>query len=465
MNQLDVYADADLVGHLVRAPEGLVFTYASDWLAQPHAAPITPDMPLALEPYRGPRVDAFFENLLPEGGVRAFIAQAAHISPDNVFGLLERFGGDTAGALSLVPKGQGLSGAPNYLPVTAADIRDWFATSRGLPLSIGGAGGQARMSLSGAQDKMAVFISPSGGLAIPLGTAPSSHIVKPSITHRPDVPLTAVNETLVMQLAAAAGMEVPAVRYAADLDAIVVERYDRVLDSTGRIHRVHQNDLCQLLSIASGMKYESEGGPSLKTCFHTVVSSSVQPAVDKKRLIEWVIFNALVGNMDSHAKNLAMVASGRGMRLAPFYDLLCTAVYPNLSRRFAFKVGGEHRPAWFMPRHWDRFALDIGARPQFVRATAARLSSVLPELATVVALQLKQAIDDAGAAKIIDAIEAYVRRMCLKTTARLQADAQMGSRGKGEDGTEVEQDQEPDPGDDDGDGGDDDDGFRPPGDG
>jgi serine/threonine-protein kinase HipA len=49
--------------------------------------------------YTGDLVQAYFDNLLPEGSVRDFIARAEHISPTNVFGLLERFGGDTAGAL------------------------------------------------------------------------------------------------------------------------------------------------------------------------------------------------------------------------------------------------------------------------------------------------------------------------------------------------------------------------------
>lgn len=39
------------------------------------------------------------------------------------------------------------------------------------------------------------------------------------------------------------------------------------------------------------------------------------------------MFNVLVGNTDAHLKNLSFLVTRRGQQLAPFYDLLCTAVY------------------------------------------------------------------------------------------------------------------------------------------
>ena len=70
-----------------------------------------------------------------------------------------------------------------------------------------------------------------------------------------------------------------------------------------------------------------------------------------------VVFNYLVGNADAHGKNLAMLlTAGNKMQLAPIYDVLCTAVYPNLDTRMAMPIGGEYRPAWVQHRHWQRFA-------------------------------------------------------------------------------------------------------------
>ena len=40
-----------------------------------------------------------------------------------------------------------------------------------------------------------------------------------------------------------------------------------------------------------------------------------------------MLFNTLVGNSDSHLKNISFLVSHEGVQIAPFYDLLCTAVY------------------------------------------------------------------------------------------------------------------------------------------
>jgi serine/threonine-protein kinase HipA len=381
MKRLSVYAGEHLVGHLNEG-EGndMSFVYSPNWLTNPEAIPLSSELPLADQVFRGDPVTAFFENLLPEGDVLEFISKAAHISSGNIFGLLERFGGDTAGAFSILPEDMQPSGQPHYLPVTPESILQWFDRSRGIPLDLSGE--QARMSLSGAQDKMTVFIDANGNISIPLGAAPSSHIIKPSLQHRYDIPNTAINEAMIMMLARHSKLDVAEVRYVAELGAVVISRYDREIGADGRLRRLHQNDLCQVLGITSGKKYESEGGPSLKTCFETVLAHSTQPALDKKRLIEWVIFNVLVGNMDGHAKNLSLITIGKRTRLAPFYDLVCTTVYPNLSQKLAFRIGGENRPRWLMARHWDRFAEEIATKPQFVRRVMAdliqRVESALP---------------------------------------------------------------------------------------
>ena len=347
----------ELIGHLREDDGGVMaFGYSRLWLARTDAIPLAPNLPLDEQWHAGEFVAAYFDNLLPEGGVRDFAARALHVSPGNVFALLERFGGDTAGALALLPQGQLPSPKPRYLPMTHEAVHKCFASSRGIPLNL--AGGEARIALAGAQDKMAVFIAPTGALAIPLGDAPSSHIIKPSMDHRAYLPQTAINEALVMSLAAAIGLDVAPVRYAPDLDAVVIARYDRQWVGS-HLQRLHQNDLCQTLGIEPGRKYESEGGPTLAMCCTAVMQHSSKPALDKKRMLEWAVFNVAVGNMDSHAKNLSLLATGGHTRLAPFYDLVCTTVYEHLSRRFAFKIGGESRPGWIMGRHWDRLAVEL----------------------------------------------------------------------------------------------------------
>lgn len=419
MKQLSIYAGEHLVGHLNEGDaNGMSFIYAPNWLANPDAVPLSPELPLADQVFHGDHVSSFFENLLPEGDVLDFISKAAHISSGNIFGLLERFGGDTAGAFSILPEGMLPSDQPHYLPVTPESILQWFDRSRGIPLDLSGE--QARMSLSGAQDKMTVFIDANGNISIPLGAAPSSHIIKPSLQHRHDIPNTAINEAMIMMLAHHIKLDVAEVRYVAELGAVVISRYDREIGPDGRLHRLHQNDLCQVLGIPSGKKYESEGGPSLKTCFQAVLERSAQPALDKKRLIEWVIFNVLVGNMDGHAKNLSLISIGKRTRLAPFYDLVCTTVYPNLSQKLAFKIGGENRPRWLMLRHWDRFAEETATKPQFVRKVMADMIQRVELALPGVTAMLRSAVSKPDELLMIEKVHERVQASVAQMKTRLK---------------------------------------------
>lgn len=141
MKRLAVFAGEQLVGHLQENEKyELLFSYTPQWLAKPDAFPLSANLPLTEQAFTGDAVTAFFENLLPEGDVLNFISKAAQISPANIFGLLERFGGDTAGAFSILPEGMAPSDEPHYLAVTPEAIKTWFERSRGIPLDLSGAG-------------------------------------------------------------------------------------------------------------------------------------------------------------------------------------------------------------------------------------------------------------------------------------------------------------------------------------
>lgn len=372
MNTLDVFRDGQIVGSLIDTDGVLGFRYASTWIAA-SGQPLSPDLPLPenegdSRAFSDAAVRAFFENLLPEGTIREFISQALKISSDNVFALLERFGGDTAGAYSILPAGDLPSDKPRYVQINAAQLADWFGKSRGVPLML--EEGPARMSLSGAQDKITVYIGEDGAMALPLADAPSSHIIKPAISYRPGLAASAANEVYVMRLAAASGLQVPEVRFDAALNAAIIQRYDRQRLPDGRLGRLHQVDLCQAMGLPSSRKYEAEGGPTFAECLRYVTSHSSAALADGRRLIGWVAYNLIVGNMDSHAKNLSLLhdpEDGDRPRLSPFYDMVSTTIYPQLSSRFAFKIGGENRPAWIMARHWERMANETSLSIRYVR--------------------------------------------------------------------------------------------------
>jgi serine/threonine-protein kinase HipA len=120
----------------------------------------------------------------------------------------------------------------------------------------------------------------------------------------------------------------------------LVERYDR-RPIEKSMSRIHQQDFCQALGILSSEKYESDGGPSLETNFKLMVENvSARKKVESTfRFIDWICFNLLIGNNDSHSKNISFLMVDGKYELAPFYDLISTAIYPTLDSRFSFKIG------------------------------------------------------------------------------------------------------------------------------
>ena len=135
-----------------------------------------------------------------------------------------------------------------------------------------------------------------------------------------------------MTLADKAGLPVPKASLHRQPETVyLVARYDRVKVGE-RLTRLHQIDFCQALNFPSSKKYEKEGGPSLTDCFAILRHYCREPAKDVQNLISWTVFNYLIGNSDAHGKNLSLLMIPAGVALAPFYDLLCTAVYTGLTQ-------------------------------------------------------------------------------------------------------------------------------------
>lgn len=65
-----------------------------------------------------------------------------------------------------------------------------------------------------------------------------------------------------------------------------------------------------------------------------------------------------MGNADAHAKNFSLLYQGAKPQLAPAYDLLSTAVYPDLSVRLAMKIGGKYKPQEIYLRHFYKLVAD-----------------------------------------------------------------------------------------------------------
>ena len=98
--------------------------------------------------------------------------------------------------------------------------------------------------------------------------------------------------------------------------------------------------------------------------------------------------------MDGHAKNLSLMTQGNRTQLARFYDLVCSAVYRDLSQKLAFKIGEKNRPKWLMARHWQRFAEDVAVKPKFIHKLIAEIIEWIELVLPHVALELKAVVSN-----------------------------------------------------------------------
>lgn len=241
------------------------------------------------------------------------------------------------------------------------------------------------------------------------GNSPSTHILKPPIQ---DLEETVENETFCMMLASSLGLPVPKVTIRRGQEKLyIAERFDRERDKEGKVLRLHQEDFCQALGILPDQKYESEGGPSLARCFGLLKERSISPAADQKALLSWVVFNFLVGNADAHAKNLAVIFTLKGPRLAPFYDLICTRVYPSLTDRLAMRIGGENRPDWIQLRHWERFSSEINIKFQL---TLRILREMGQQITSNAGALLRDSSNEFRNSNIVGNILEVIKRECKR---------------------------------------------------
>ena len=376
-SSLAVYLGDAYVGTLY-PDTPLAFAYDARWLRHPQARALAAGIPLQVGKIAGDQVYAFFENLLPEGEQRQTISRRHQVS--SVFELLALVGGDTAGAVRLLPPAE-KPRPPLYrrsswnqlhgqidVGLRARSENECTATRQ-----------QQRISISGAQFKILLSIDQDGTPLLPLGSSPSSHIIKPDIVHAGfNIFASAMNETVVMRAALHCGLPTAEVQYVPALHACAVTRFDRQKDRYGRWVRLAQADFCQLTAKPSGIKYEADGGPGFVECFHLLAKHSSMPAVDQKNLLKWLFFNLYTGNNDGHAKNLAMLAGANGLRLAPFYDLMCTRLYAGLARRFALRIGGVDEPGVMRAAQFEQLAQELGVSLHYLKDIADELAKIVP---------------------------------------------------------------------------------------
>lgn len=261
------------------------------------------------------RLPPWFSNLLPEGRLREWIAQARRTSTEREMELLAQVGHDLPGAVRVLA-------ADEMAPVDLGDGGDssgWRGGSMDSLWSFSLAGVGLKFSMLARGDR----------LVIPARGERGDWIAK---LPDPTYPGVLQNELAMMTLAKAVGIDAPEIRlvhrdeveplpervWSGQDRLFAVKRFDR---GPGR-ELIHIEDMAQVRGFYPDAKYTGS--------FETV-GALVYRDHDIESLREFarrLAFNILIGNEDAHLKNWSLIyRDPRVPTLAPAYDLVATFVY------------------------------------------------------------------------------------------------------------------------------------------
>jgi serine/threonine-protein kinase HipA len=246
----------------------------------------------------------------------------AHISEEDDFGLLIRYGADCIGAVGVLPDD---SSAPVAEPASEA------ATNPG-------------RTISGVQRKLLVFKDQAAdGYRPAAATGPAPYIAK---FNSENLPTLVRNENLSLRWLVAllgagevTGFTVGRVADEINETALIVTRFDR---TTGG-GKLRAEDFAQILRKPRGQDYAGKYDSSYEEVANVIRTHSVRPEIDLARLFRRLVAFVLLSNADAHLKNFTLLETPQGLRLSPAYDVVNVGVYASegYDQQLALAIGGD----------------------------------------------------------------------------------------------------------------------------
>ena len=424
---LDIWMNGEHCGRWRVTTEGIhEFAYMPGWLESPLSRPISISMPLGSRErrFQGPKVEALFDNLLPDNPeIRRRIQARVGAASTNAYDLLREIGGDCAGAFQFLPEGSEPGGQNRIegIPLDEAQMAEKLR-SRIAPIALGhGDEDDFRISLAGAQEKTA-FLWHDGGWHQPLGATPTTHIFKFALGKvggfQGDFSASIENEWLCARIAHEFGLPVAecAMGRFEDMRVLIVTRFDRKLGSGGWWLRLPQEDMCQALAAPKNVKYESEGGPGMEQILEFLLGSREAEA-DRQKFFKSLGLFWLLCAPDGHARNFSIsIEAGGRYVLTPLYDIL--SAYPVIGHgknllapekvKLAMAVHGNHRH-----RKWDRIIQTHwfeAAHRAGMRSAGERIIADLANQTASVADRVATALPEGFPASVADPILEGMRK-------------------------------------------------------
>lgn len=362
IKELHVLLNEEHIGILREESDGKhSFTYDSNY----HGMPLSLSMPLHQKPWKGQAVEAYIDGILPDDpSTRQRIGHQYAVNSRNPFALLTAIGLDCSGAVQFLSDDQLadptiLQGS--YVSVSEEQIGRRLAHLTGQNAPSWQTNNE-HWSLNGAQDKIALAHFTSNQWYEAQGSAATTHIIKPGIHQLHE---QAFNEYLCLRTLHELGLPVAESQYLlfGGIPAIVSTRWDRRIKSHSHIVlRLHQEDMCQAMSVSTADKYQSDGGPSAVDIVHFMRSHGFASGSDTL-FFSALIANYLLGGTDAHAKNYAILElPDQRPMLAPLYDVASLYPYEPIGKgfRMAMSIGHEYRWDRIELHNWDTFARECG---------------------------------------------------------------------------------------------------------
>ena len=360
----------EFVGKIVgENSENACFTYDPVYLNNSEHRAISIGLPLEEKTFNASRTKVFFEGLLPEGFTRKSVAKWMHKDENDYLSILVGLGRECLGAIKIIesiddtlkPEYRKLSKEEMYMLASEG-------TTESVELVI-----KSHLSLTSASGKVGLYYDEiNKKWYLPIGEAPSTHIVKQSHVRLKKI---VANEQLCLLTAKKLGIEIPdsfIVTTDKNDDETVLfatKRYDRYFKKNNRViddlvvpYRLHQEDFAQALGILSSNKYEKNKEGYMKKLFEIIQSYSTDPFIDSLKLWDICIFNYLIGNTDNHIKNLSLLYSEdlKRIRLAPAYDIVSTMIYENSLEEMALSIDDKYNITEISRESFKNEAVKIG---------------------------------------------------------------------------------------------------------
>jgi len=363
-------------------------------------------------------VKRFLANLLPEGKWLEELSVSSHISRANVFGLIAAIGAETAGALSFRMGDELERRLPtSFRPVTSDELTERIGQRRDISIAVWD--GKPRLSVAGVQEKLPLLIRADGEMGFGEGELASTHILKFGTNAALHL---VVNEFVCMQLAKEVKLpvaEATLVRFGEPV--LVVRRFDRQL-LENFVVRKHLIDGCQMLDLPPTYKYERpfgkggdaaviRSGVNLPDLFASCRLCRV-PAAAMRDMLNWVLFQLLIGNSDAHGKNISFFVGPAGIDVAPAYDLLNLDMYAGqYDSDFSMAIGDAFAPEDISPWELAEMCERCGLQKRLVANTLTTLSGkVIKAIDTIDLSSLLPGEETEFAGEVIAAIRKNVER-------------------------------------------------------